>query len=101
VRREKTGRPDADSHANLWLLEQVDRSQPTPEDRVAVGEEIDRLLHVLPEELRQIIVWKLEGFTNSEISCMIDKTVRTVELKLQLIRKLLEKECFFSSPDEN
>jgi hypothetical protein len=46
----------------------------------------------LPEDLRQIVVWKLEGFTNAEISSMISKTVRSVELKLQLIRKLLEPE---------
>ena len=29
-----------------------------------------------PDELRQIVLWKLEGFTNAEISPMIGKTVR-------------------------
>ena len=53
-------------------------------------EELDRLLQGLPEELRQIVLWKLDGFTNAEIACSIGRTVRCVELKMQLIRKRLE-----------
>ena len=74
------------------MRDQVDRAQPTPQDKVAVVEEVERLLHLLPDELRQIVLWKLEGFTNAEISPMIGKTVRSVELKLQLTRRILEKE---------
>ncbi len=55
-----------------------------------VVEELDRLLQGLPDEYRRIVVWKLEGFTNAEIACMLDRTVRCVELKMQLIRKRLE-----------
>ena len=44
----------------------------------------------LSEELRQIVLWKLDGFTNAEIASMIGRTVRCVELKMQLIRKRLE-----------
>ena len=80
------------------MRDHVDRAQPTPHDRVAVVEEVERLLHLLPEELRQIVLWKLEGFTNAEISPMIGKTVRSVELKLQLIRRILEKEFVQSDP---
>ena len=80
------------THFPKWMLDHVDRSQPSPEERVAVVEEVQRLLRLLPEPLRQIVVWKLEGFTNAEISCMIDRTVRSVEIKLQLIRKHLEGE---------
>jgi RNA polymerase sigma-70 factor (ECF subfamily) len=74
-----------------WMLDYVDRSQPRPEERMAVVEEVQRLLDMLnDEELRQIVLWKLEGFTNADISDLIGKTVRSVELKLQLIRKLLD-----------
>jgi DNA-directed RNA polymerase specialized sigma24 family protein len=58
--------------------------------RIIVVEELDRLLNGLPEDLRKIALWKLEGFTNAEIACMIGRTVRCVELKMQLIRKRLE-----------
>lgn len=73
-----------------WMLDHVDRAQPSPEERVVVVEELDRLLQGLPDEYRRIVVWKLEGFTNAEIACMLDRTVRCVELKMQLIRKRLE-----------
>jgi DNA-directed RNA polymerase specialized sigma24 family protein len=72
------------------MLDHVDRAQHSPEERVVVVEELDRLLNGLSEELRRIVVWKLEGFTNAEIACMIGRTVRCVELKMQLIRKRLE-----------
>ena len=94
VRRENCDGPGhpGDPDFPNWMLDHVDRSQPTPEERVAVAEEVQRLLTLLPDPLRQIVVWKLEGFTNAEISCMIGRTVRSVEIKLQLIRKHLEDE---------
>jgi RNA polymerase sigma-70 factor (ECF subfamily) len=94
IRRERGDGPrdPGDSHFPKWMLDHVDRSQPSPEERVAVVEEVQRLLRLLPDPLRQIVVWKLEGFTNAEISCMIGRTVRSVETKLQLIRKHLEGE---------
>jgi DNA-directed RNA polymerase specialized sigma24 family protein len=73
-----------------WMLEHVDRSQPSPEEKGIVLEELNRLLQGLSEELRQIVLWKLDGFTNAEIACTIGRTVRCVELKMQLIRKRLE-----------
>ena len=73
------------------MLEHVDGSQPSHEEKVIVLEELDRLLQGLPQELRQIVLWKLDGFTNAEIACSIGRTVRCVELKMQLIRKRLEQ----------
>lgn len=93
VRRERADRTGSDEGEHSgWMREHVDRGQPSPDENVAVVEEVDRILSVLPQELRQIVVWKVEGFTNAEISQMIGKTVRSVELKLQLIRKMLEEE---------
>jgi DNA-directed RNA polymerase specialized sigma24 family protein len=94
VRRERTTPADQNGTTPAlfprWMLDHIDRAQPSPEEQVLVIEELDRLLQDLPEELRKIVVWKLEGFTNAEIACMIDRTVRCVELKMQLIRKRLE-----------
>lgn len=41
------------------------------------------------EELSQLAMWKLEGFTNEEIAVKCGRTTRTVERKLNLIRKIL------------
>jgi DNA-directed RNA polymerase specialized sigma24 family protein len=86
--RERSG--NGESMFPQWMLEHVDNAQPSHEEKVIVLEELDRLLQGLPEELRQIVLWKLDGFTNAEIACSIGRTVRCVELKMQLIRKRLE-----------
>ncbi len=86
--RERTS--GGESAFPQWMLEHVDTAQPSHEEKVIVLEELDRLLQGLPEELRQIVLWKLDGFTNAEIACSIGRTVRCVELKMQLIRKRLE-----------
>jgi DNA-directed RNA polymerase specialized sigma24 family protein len=96
VRRERAAAADrGGAEPSLfprWMLDHVDRAQPSPEERMVVVEEFDRLLQGFPEDLRRIAVWKLEGFTNAEIACMIGRTVRCVELKMQLIRKRLQQE---------
>ncbi len=94
VRREMVAGRDrsggGESMFPQWMLEHVDRTQPSHEEKVVVLEELERLLQGLPQELRQIVLWKLDGFTNAEIACSIGRTVRCVELKMQLIRKRLE-----------
>jgi DNA-directed RNA polymerase specialized sigma24 family protein len=101
VRRERgDGACDRDDgRFPRWMLDHVDRSQPSPQERIAVVDEVQRLLNQLPEDLRQIVVWKLEGFTNLEISRLIGRTVRSVEMKLNLIRKRLNQE--FGIPDSD
>jgi DNA-directed RNA polymerase specialized sigma24 family protein len=93
VRRERTEVFESHPGGGLfprWMLDHVDRSQPSQEEKVVVLEEIERLLHDLPDELREIVNWKLEGFTNAEIASMLGRTVRSVELKMQVIRKSIE-----------
>ena len=77
-----------------WMLEHVDSSQPTADEQFLVIDELERLLNVLPEDHRQIVLWKVDGFKNAEIASMIGRTVRSVELKLQLIRRRLEEAAF-------
>ena len=93
VRREAVIPRDHSGGESLfpqWMLEHVDQAQPSPEEKIIVLEELNRLLEGLSEELRQIVLWKLDGFTNAEIACTIGRTVRCVELKMQLIRKRLQ-----------
>jgi len=92
VRRERDDARDDDPESSLfprWMLDHVDKAQPSPEEQVIVLDELNRLLQGLPEELRQIVVWKLDGYTNAEISRLMGRTVRCVELKMQLIRTRL------------
>jgi DNA-directed RNA polymerase specialized sigma24 family protein len=93
VRRERVrprDQPCEDSVFPRWMLEHVDRAQPSPEEKALVCDELNRLLLHLPEDNRDIVVWKLEGFTNAEIAFRIGRTVRCVELKMQLIRQRME-----------
>jgi DNA-directed RNA polymerase specialized sigma24 family protein len=64
---------------------------PTPAFAAEVAEQCDRLLGRLAAHeplLRDVAVWKLEGFTNQEIAAKAGKSLATVERKLILIRSL-------------
>ena len=66
-----------------------DRSQMSSEDQVAADEAIEHFLEQLSEAtLRGIVSLKLHGFTNEEIAEKIGCATRTVERKLNLIRRL-------------
>jgi DNA-directed RNA polymerase specialized sigma24 family protein len=67
--------------------------EPDPAFAAEVAEECRRLLDALPdEELRQIALWKMEGFTNEEIAARQGCVLATVERKLKRIRKRWAKE---------
>lgn len=68
-------------------IEQVLGREPTPELACLVAENCNRLLDSLGDEtLRQIALFKLEGYTNEEIAERMDCVGRTVERKLERIR---------------
>lgn len=68
--------------------------EPTPEFAAMVAEEYQRLLEILGDDaLRQIALWKLEGETNDRIAERLGRSPRTVAYKLELIRKLWEREA--------
>ena len=60
---------------------------PTPEFASMMAEECRRLLELLDDaELRTIAVAKMEGYTNAEIAAQLNRSERTVERRLRLIR---------------
>ncbi len=70
-----------------WALEQMDASAPSPAESVVLSEALERRLASLADpELRQIALWRLEGFTNREIADRVDCVERSVERKLDRIR---------------
>jgi RNA polymerase sigma factor (sigma-70 family) len=74
-------------------LAQVVGREPTPELAAQVAEECRRLLDALDDEpLRTIALWKLEGYTNDEIAAKLDLSPRTVERKLNRVRRIWAKD---------
>src|SRR5262249_15576218 len=72
------------------LAELIGR-EPTPEFAAQVAEECQRLLDALGDpQLRSVAVWKMEGYTNDEIAGKLERTARSVERKLQMIRRILD-----------
>lgn len=81
------GEPDGESPGGFDALE---GDGPTPEEAALLAEEVQSLLGRLPSPaLRQVAVWKLEGFTNAEIAAKHGCSEPTVERRLALIRRLL------------
>ena len=97
-RRVKRGGPDK-KHASAVGLEEAPAAnigmsqligkEPDPQAAVQAAEERQEILDRISDAiLRAIALWKMEGFTTEEIASKLDCTTRTVERKLQLIRRL-------------
>jgi RNA polymerase sigma factor (sigma-70 family) len=64
---------------------------PTPDEAALLAEEVETLLARLCDpQLRQLAVWKLEGYTNAEIATRLDCSEPTVRRRLAIIRRLLK-----------
>ena len=62
--------------------------EPVPEFAAMLAEEFQARLDSLPDEsLRQVALWKLEGYSSDEIADRLGCVSRTVNRKLDLIRK--------------
>ncbi len=54
-----------------------------------IGDECERLISRLDDpNLVQLVIWKLDGFTNDEIAIKMNRTRRTVQRMLALVRNL-------------
>lgn len=82
------GKVDDDAVDGEAALAEVVGREPTPDFAAQVAEECQRLLEMLADsELRTIAVWKMEGYTTEEMALKLQRTPRTVERKLELIRR--------------
>jgi len=72
---------------------------PTPEEAAELADECRRLLDSLQEpELRQIALWKVEGYTHEEIAARLGCVRRTIERKVHRIRLIWRYELEESPP---
>lgn len=77
------------SSDSFAAVSQVISREPSPEFAAEVAEQFELMMKSLDdEELVQLATWKMEGFTNEEIAKKVNRTTRTIERKLQLIRKI-------------
>lgn len=69
-------------------LAQVVGDEPSPEFAAMVAEECRLRLEGLKDDsLRQVAVMRMEGYANEEIAARLDISLRSVERKLEAIRK--------------
>ena len=74
-------------------IDQIVGKEPTPAFAAELTEEFQRLLDRLGDEtLRQVAVLKMQGYTNEEIAPKIGCALRSVERKLNGIRKIWSRE---------
>ena len=82
------GEADEDKPAGV---NQVAGMEPSPEFAVELEEQLGHLLHRLQDEqLSDVALAKLEGYTNSEVAERLEMSLRSVERKLHLIRRKWE-----------
>jgi DNA-directed RNA polymerase specialized sigma24 family protein len=86
TRSLSAGRPSADDSESQW---QPKSPEPTPEFAAAATEQCRRLLDLLNDDLlRRIALAKVHGLTNDEIAAQEGLSLRGVERKLNIIRKV-------------
>ena len=66
--------------------------EPTPALANEVAEECERRLAVLDEELRNVALWRLEGYTNQEIADHLGISTSAVEARLHRARQRMRDE---------
>jgi DNA-directed RNA polymerase specialized sigma24 family protein len=94
VRREEAGPAGDESGSAASPAARLPGPDPTPEEAAELAEGTECLLRALPNPvLRQVALWKLEGYTSEEIAApdKLHCAGRTVERKLRLIREIWEQ----------
>lgn len=85
-------RPHVENSTGGLSIDDIIADEPTPQSIVALAEERQRLLAMLPDDLcRQVAELKLQNYTNVEIAAKLDRSVATIERKLDLTRRHWEK----------
>ena len=79
------------SHAPAGL-DNLAGTDPTPEFAAEMAEQCARLLDSLPDDCRQIALFKLDGCSNDEIAEKLNVAPRTIERKLASIRSLWQRD---------
>jgi DNA-directed RNA polymerase specialized sigma24 family protein len=80
--------PGIDAESSIAGLDQIAASGPTPEFAAMIAEQCRLLLDSLDDDdLRQVAISRMEGYTNDEIAAQLGCARRTVARRLDLIKK--------------
>lgn len=70
-------------------IDEIEGSQRTPDVLAEISESCTQLLDALPDEtMKKIVLLKFQGYKNGEVACELRCTRRTVERKLERIRRI-------------
>lgn len=87
--REQSMPGDDEANSARWALEQMEATDPSPQEAAILNEALERRLQALEDpELQQIAAFKLEGWTNPQIAERLAYTERTIERRLDRIRRI-------------
>ena len=91
-RKRHGGRLRTDGLPAAAGIENVISREPPPEFSAMVAENCARLLDRLDPELQQLAQLRLDGYTNAEIAARLGCALRTIERRLELIRRIWDPE---------
>jgi DNA-directed RNA polymerase specialized sigma24 family protein len=87
--------------AGVGLLHSLPCHEPTPAFAAEVADLSEYLMSQLPEpDLRKLVMLKLEGHTNEDVAELMKITRRTVQRKLELIRRIWLESAELPNPNE-
>ena len=91
--RSDSQRATPAAESDIYSLDDLVSSTPTPEFLVSLEEQYTRLLGLLRDDhMREIVSLRIEGRTIAEIAQRMSIGQRAVERKLQLIREKWKRE---------
>jgi DNA-directed RNA polymerase specialized sigma24 family protein len=77
-----------DGASAATALDAVLSREPTPEIAAILAEACGRLLNRLDGDLRAIALGKMEGYSNGELASQLNCGLRTIERRLEIIRRI-------------
>ena len=92
--------PSGDACVNI--LQSLPTHEPTPAFAAEVADMSEYLMTQLREpDLQKLVLLKLEGHTNEEVAELMNITRRTVQRKLERIRRIWLESAHLPQPEEN
>ncbi len=88
--------------SRLQVLPSLPSKEPTPAFAAEVADMSEYLMSLLPEpDLKRLVLLKLEGHTNEDVAEILKVTRRTVQRKLERIRRIWLESNDLPSPNES
>ncbi len=87
--------------SDVGLMQSLPSNEPTPAFAAEVADMSEYLMSQLPDmDLRKLVLLKLEGHTNEDAAELMKITRRTVQRKLELIRRIWLESAELPNPNQ-